>query len=969
MVSKAGIVAGRAFVILEALDMTGPALRAAERNIYMFGSRLQRIGTALFTRALTAALPGTISTRLFQQYDDIMRRVEARSGGTAQEMQALRDQTRKLGMASAFGARQIAALQDVLGQRKFNRKQILQMTEPITMLAKAAGEGEPSQDIQNAADLMSQAILMFNKDASEAGDIADMFTQAANESNFALTDLLIAISTAGPVAKQFNLSMEEMLATLMVMRDVGIDPSIAGTGLRNILLKPADLKAAENFNEELQRLTGHIIQFSDASGNLRKPAGILRAFEQVTKNLGTAEKGNLLRLLFGLRAITPATSVVNNIRAYDEALATLQKRAGVTKQAYDTMEGGIGGAFRRLINNAEELGLKLGETLGPTVTVYARNLRQAADSIGTFVKEHQDLVRVLNLAVVIIIPVAAGMFLLGQALKLVAYLLHPLVVLNSLFLNVLKLTGAAAVYLATLTIPILIRSLRLLWTAFRFGVTFLAAIGKSFVTLTFVIGRTISFNLSLMQLFGVTWAGIARTILGAAKAIAYGFATLAKTLHTVFLQMVARVAVPLINKFILMLYRLGLVSGMVARIIGISLLHAVSAIASRLFIILGTAIFAFFPPLISGVALALGVLMNAFSGFAKFVLALLDNITIAFVNGVTAAFSVAVQAVASFGLSLLAIIPTIILITSLITFLGGIAMSILTSIATVIKTGVMAAWSALVGFVQASTANLVANMTALLTQVFRISNAIQKAMMAGDTRLAIAIMVAAMESAWRHIFDYIMQGWAAVHQFLIKSFYTLKSELYKFLYEIADTVNRINFLLHPTVFDPAKTNVINKGDMFQALLQSRRDIGIAQKNAAWNDFTRRGQNAVKQVAADWKLAMLLQMAEFLPDPLRELAKANLTSAMPSGGPGGMPGEFEDIAPAAFGGTDAGKHIDAAEKGTSEAAKALYDNAENLRAQDNTQQQMLREQGETNDYLQSMDKNIRRLLSKNNLVGV
>lgn len=919
--SKAGVIAGRAFVIIEALDATAPVLRSVERGLLSLGSRLQRLSTQLFTRALTAAIPGAISTRLFQQYDDIMRRVEARSGGTAKEMQDLRDQTRQLGMTTAFSARQIAALQDVLGQRKYNRKQIFEMTEPILMLARAAGEGNMDKDILDSADLVSQALLMFQADTKDTGDIADTFTQAANESNFALEDLQISLAASGPVVKQFNLSLQETIAMLMVMRDLGIDPSTAGTGLRNLVLKASEQKNVDNFNEQLKALTGSIINFNDANDNLQRPDKILDAFNTLTKGLGTAARANLLRELVGLRAIVPTAALAGNARSFEQAMQALADRAGTTKKAYDLMEGGIGGAFRRLVNNAEELGLKIGDTLAPTLDVYGKMLRTGVQNIGKWIAAHRDAVRMINLFVIALFPTAAALFLTGTALRLVTFTLHPFIVLWSTVLGLFSLSSAVLVTLATAGFGVLRQAMLATWIILRSGVASITPVTGSLRVLLgslLILRNAVLLNIALFRAF--IPAMLMSSII-IRRALNSGFQA--------FEAIILRLA-PSVLWFGNALVATGRVSVRTADLILSSFLR-----------------------IIAGLGFA-----------ASFLLSLVEDIPLIIERVIFSLGSTMLSVISGLVSSVVAVIPT--LLAGLV--LWSVGMAVISALAstilatlTTIYTQIIAIGTAVYTGIAGSLSAASDKLLAFAQFAFQIGNSISKALMAGDTELALNIAIAAMKVAWIDFAHFIKSIWKTVVDYIRSTFEELKRSFLLFIYEHGDMINYLNRVMHP--------NQIFVKDLVD--MQSLASELFVNKlgNPAANDRQRQEAAAAeKHHLADRQAAMddlldLLEVAKGIPDPMEQLrAMENAIATHPI-----LPAAMEDLigagGPAEFSGFGGTRHIEGVQQRTKEGAIAAYENSEASKDSLNIQQQLVIEAKKQNEKLEELHRTIKDQTAK------
>ena len=72
------------------------------------------------------------------------------------------------------------------------------------------------------------------------GRVADVMTATANNSAQTLTDLGEAMKYTAPIAAEYGLTLEETAKTLGALANFGIKGSMAGTTMKNILLRLAD---------------------------------------------------------------------------------------------------------------------------------------------------------------------------------------------------------------------------------------------------------------------------------------------------------------------------------------------------------------------------------------------------------------------------------------------------------------------------------------------------------------------------------------------------------------------------------------------------------------------------------------------------------------------------------------------------------------------------------------------------------
>ncbi len=179
-----------------------------------------------------------------------------------------------LGATTSFSASEVASLMTELGRAGFSPKQIEEMTGAVMNLARATGT-----DATLSSGIMAATIRQFSMAATDAVRVADGLTAAANKSFNSVESLGEALSYAGPVAADANMSLEETLAILGTLGNLGIQGSEAGTALRRLLT----LSASES--EKFQKVFG--VATKDAQGNARKLVDVLGEVAAATANMGS----------------------------------------------------------------------------------------------------------------------------------------------------------------------------------------------------------------------------------------------------------------------------------------------------------------------------------------------------------------------------------------------------------------------------------------------------------------------------------------------------------------------------------------------------------------------------------------------------------------------------------------------------------------------------------------------------------
>lgn len=147
----------------------------------------------------------------------------------------LTKEAERLGRTTEYTASEVTGLQTELAKLGFSQSQIMAMEEPVLHFATAVGTTLPE-----AAALAGSALRMFGLRASDTDDTLGAMAVATNKSALNFDYLQNALSTVGPVARTFGISLKDTIALLGTLANAGFDASSAATATRNILLNMAD---------------------------------------------------------------------------------------------------------------------------------------------------------------------------------------------------------------------------------------------------------------------------------------------------------------------------------------------------------------------------------------------------------------------------------------------------------------------------------------------------------------------------------------------------------------------------------------------------------------------------------------------------------------------------------------------------------------------------------------------------------
>jgi len=402
MANTTGIRAGRAFVELGVSDKLQAGLKRAQRRLKAFGDGVRAIGARLVKISAGIGAGFALSTRVFAGFDDRMRVVQAVTGATQDQFEALREEAKRLGRTTSFTAGQVADAMTELGRAGFDPREILDSTEAVLALARAT-----NTELPRATEIAGAALRGFSLDASEMGRVSDVLTATANKSAQTLEDLFEAFKPVAPLAVEAGANIEDVAAAIGILANNGIKGSLAGNALA---------RAYKNLSQEAKQaeLKKIGVDAVDASGNLRPLADILVDIAKATKNMGSAERLAIFESLFG-RGQAAALKLASSTDAFEVLRDEIRQSAGVAVKTAEQMDAGIGGAFRRLMSAAEGIAIAIGEAIEQPVRRAADALTNIAGWITRVVNRNRELIATIAKVTAIVFAAGVALVIIGAA--------------------------------------------------------------------------------------------------------------------------------------------------------------------------------------------------------------------------------------------------------------------------------------------------------------------------------------------------------------------------------------------------------------------------------------------------------------------------------------------------------------------------------------------------------------------------
>lgn len=326
------------------------------------GSALVASGIAAGLHELAEAYKDCVE--LSAEFGSTMSTVEALSGATAQEMNALSQQAKDLGATTAFTANQSAEAMTYMGMAGWNAQEMMSGMGGVISLAAASGE-----DLAMVSDIVTDNLTAFGLKASDTAHFADVLAQTASKSNTSVSIMGETFKSSASIAGALGYSVEDVAAAVGLMANSGVKGSIAGTALKNTfngLLEGATLtsKAFGEYEFSAVNADGTMKGFAETIEELRVRFDQMTESERVSNAMAIAGQRGYNGLLAILNSTNEdyqsLTNSINNCAGAAQRMAEIKLdnlKGDITllQSATDGLKASVGGLFEDELRSGTQI--------------------------------------------------------------------------------------------------------------------------------------------------------------------------------------------------------------------------------------------------------------------------------------------------------------------------------------------------------------------------------------------------------------------------------------------------------------------------------------------------------------------------------------------------------------------------------------------------------------------------------------
>ncbi len=328
-------------------------MRTATREVVNFKNKASAAVTdaAKKVAALGVAAVGAFaafSVKTGMDFESQMSKVQAISGATATEVEALTAKAKEMGATTKFSATESAQALEYMAMAGWKTDQMIGGLPGIMNLAAASGE-----DLAEVSDIVTDALTAFGLKASDSAHFADVLAKASSSSNTNVSLMGNTFQYVAPVAGALGYSIEDTAVAIGLMANAGIKGEKAGTALRGALTnlaKPSDTVAA--YMDALN------VSLTDAQGNVKPLSALMVDLRQKFAGLTDAQKAEYAAGIAGKEAMSGLLAIVNASDAdFNNLTQAIANSDGTAQSMAQTMQDNLKGQLEQLGGAVETVGL------------------------------------------------------------------------------------------------------------------------------------------------------------------------------------------------------------------------------------------------------------------------------------------------------------------------------------------------------------------------------------------------------------------------------------------------------------------------------------------------------------------------------------------------------------------------------------------------------------------------------------
>lgn len=319
-------------------------------------------------------------------FESSMSNVQALSGATGADFEALSEKAQEMGAKTKFSASEAADAMGYMAMAGWNAKDMLNGIEGVMNLAAASGE-----DLASVSDIVTDAMTAFGlaadgttKGVANATYFADTLAATAASANTNVGLMGETFKYVGTMAGSLGYSIEDVSLAIGLMANRGLKGSMAGTSLNSVMTR-----LATNTSDAREAIEKLGVEFYDSSGNARALGDVMTELRDATKGMNNEQKTALANTVAGMEAQKGLLAILNATDdEYNSLADSIKNSTGAAQKQADVKMDNLYGDVT-ILKSAWD-GLSIG------IYTAANALGKSKDGLGSMRSVVQSVTDIVN---------------------------------------------------------------------------------------------------------------------------------------------------------------------------------------------------------------------------------------------------------------------------------------------------------------------------------------------------------------------------------------------------------------------------------------------------------------------------------------------------------------------------------------------------------------------------------------------
>ena len=354
--------------------LTGFRQRGELTNLQKRGFRNPLSGTPLggLMGQLLAISAVTSQAKMVTEYTNVMETARAILKVADNDLETFEDRfqnlsvnVRQIGLDTKFTAVQVADATRYLAMAGLSMEEIDDSMRPVANLATIGDE-----DIGKIADLATNIMTGYGISSKSMTQMADILTSTMSRSNVSITELAESFKMSAGYLSTAGVQFDEATAAIGVLGDAGMKATLAGTGLRAMVIRFA--KPSRDAQATLDKLGVSFTRTVDIAG---KSVNKLRPLADIFGDL--KEKGASLedlQRIFGVVGGNASLQLMSRVEKLRELTATNQMAHGMSQYVATQKEETTLGRWYQFTSALQEQFIRAFADIEPQVQMMLQNV-------------------------------------------------------------------------------------------------------------------------------------------------------------------------------------------------------------------------------------------------------------------------------------------------------------------------------------------------------------------------------------------------------------------------------------------------------------------------------------------------------------------------------------------------------------------------------------------------------------------